>query len=72
VERKVYPEVPPRVEYTLTRLGRTLREVVRRLINWSGAHLEAVDAARARYDARQVGQRSSVASETSRPKRESR
>jgi DNA-binding HxlR family transcriptional regulator len=52
VTRTVYPEVPPRVEYALTRLGRTLRQVVRGLVDWSGAHLEEVDAARARYDAR--------------------
>jgi DNA-binding HxlR family transcriptional regulator len=52
VTRKVYPEVPPRVEYTLTRLGRTLRQLVRGLVEWSGAHLTEVDAARAAYDAR--------------------
>jgi len=52
VTRKVYPEVPPRVEYSLTRLGRTLRQLVRGLVDWSGAHLEEVDAARAAYDAR--------------------
>ena len=52
VTRKVYPEVPPRVEYALTRLGRTLRQLVRGLVDWSGAHLEEVDAARAKYDAR--------------------
>jgi DNA-binding HxlR family transcriptional regulator len=52
VARTVYPEVPPRVEYTLTRLGKTLRQLVRGLIEWSGAHLAEVDAARAAYDAR--------------------
>lgn len=52
IERTVYPEVPPRVEYSLTPLGRTLREIVRQLVKWSGAHLAEVDAARARYDAR--------------------
>ena len=52
VVRTVYPEVPPRVEYALTRLGKTLRQLVRGLIEWSGAHLEEVDAARAAYDAR--------------------
>ena len=52
VTRKVYPEVPPRVEYALTRLGRTLRQLVRGLVEWSGAHLTEVDAARAAYDAR--------------------
>ena len=52
VTRKVYPEVPPRVEYALTPLGATLRQLVRGLVEWSGAHLAEVDAARAAYDAR--------------------
>lgn len=52
VKRSVYPEVPPRVEYALTPLGRTLRQLVRRMVEWSGAHLEEVDAARAAYDAK--------------------
>jgi DNA-binding HxlR family transcriptional regulator len=54
VTRTVYPEVPPRVEYALTRLGRTLRQLVRGLVDWSGAHLAEVDAARAAYDARNL------------------
>lgn len=52
VRRTMHPEVPPRVEYELTPLGATLREIVNGLIAWSGAHLAEVDAARARYDAR--------------------
>ena len=52
VRRTVYPEVPPRVEYALTPLGKTLRQLVRALVAWSGAHLTEVDAARAAYDAR--------------------
>jgi DNA-binding HxlR family transcriptional regulator len=52
VKRTVYPEVPPRVEYTLTKLGGTLRQLVRSLVQWSGAHLKEVDSARASYDAR--------------------
>lgn len=52
VTRTVYPEVPPRVEYALTKLGATLRQLVRGLVKWSGAHLTEVDAARAAYDAR--------------------
>src|SRR5213596_1742823 len=52
VARRVYPEVPPRVEYALTPLGATLRQLVRGLVEWSGAHLREVDAARAAYDAR--------------------
>jgi DNA-binding HxlR family transcriptional regulator len=52
VTRRVYPEVPPRVEYALTTLGATLRALVRGLVEWSGSHLTEVDAARAAYDAR--------------------
>ena len=52
VTRTVYPEVPPRVEYALTTLGATLRQLVHGLVDWSGAHLAEVDAARAAYDAR--------------------
>src|SRR3954466_12499754 len=52
VRRAMYPEVPPRVEYALTPLGATLRDIVRELIDWSGRHLAEVDRARARYDER--------------------
>src|SRR5213595_2065652 len=54
VRRTVYPEVPPRVEYALTPLGKTLRQLVRSLVAWSGAHLTEVDSARAAYDARHL------------------
>ena len=50
VTRTVYPEVPPRVEYTLTTLGTTLRRLVYGLVAWSAEHLAEVDAARAKYD----------------------
>jgi len=52
VTRTVYAEVPPRVEYALTKLGATLRQLVRGLVEWSGAHLTEVDASRVAYDAR--------------------
>jgi DNA-binding HxlR family transcriptional regulator len=52
IERRIYPEVPPRVDYSLTKLGATLRDVVRLLVRWSSSHLTEVDAARARYDSR--------------------
>ncbi|MCR1026725.1 helix-turn-helix transcriptional regulator [Cellulophaga baltica] len=35
VERKVFPEVPPRVEYTLTAFGRSLSEPLSLLFDWS-------------------------------------
>ena len=52
VARTVYPEVPPRVEYSLTPLGATLRQLIRGFVAWAGAHLTEVEAARAAYDAR--------------------
>lgn len=38
VSRKVYPEVPPRVEYSLTERGRSLSPVIRELKRWGDAH----------------------------------
>jgi DNA-binding HxlR family transcriptional regulator len=38
VERKVYAEVPPRVEYALTPLGRSLKPVVDAMCRWGKTH----------------------------------
>lgn len=35
IQRQVYPEVPPRVEYSLTDLGRSLAPLLVELCNWS-------------------------------------
>jgi DNA-binding HxlR family transcriptional regulator len=50
VTRTVYPEIPPRVEYQLTELGRTLTEPLDALWVWAGRHQDEVRAARERYD----------------------
>ncbi len=52
VRRTVYPVMPPRVDYELTPLGRTLLDATGALIAWADAHLDEVDQARASYDAR--------------------
>ncbi len=52
VTRTVYPEIPPRVEYKLTDLGRTLTEPLDTLWNWAGEHMEQIKAARTEYDVR--------------------
>jgi DNA-binding HxlR family transcriptional regulator len=52
VTRTVYPEIPPRVEYALTELGRTLTEPLNTLWIWADAHQHEVKSAREAYDAR--------------------
>ena len=48
VRRTVHPVVPPKVEYSLTRLGRTLIEPLNGLCRWSEKHLAELQANRAR------------------------
>lgn len=42
VHRQVYPEVPPRVEYSLTDTGKSLMPIITSLIEWSKEHFEDV------------------------------
>jgi DNA-binding HxlR family transcriptional regulator len=49
VERRIFPEVPPRVEYSLSPLGASLREPVAALTDWAKANGELVLDARARH-----------------------
>ena len=39
VHRKAFPEIPPRVEYSLTRHGLTLKAVLEPLCDWSRKHM---------------------------------
>lgn len=56
VSRTVHPVVPPRVEYELTSLGRTLLGTVCALMSWTVEHLDDIDRARREYDARHADQ----------------
>jgi DNA-binding HxlR family transcriptional regulator len=42
VDRKVYPQVPPKVEYSLTPLGQTLKPVVDAMHHWAETHGRAI------------------------------
>ncbi len=55
--RHVYAEVPPRVEYELTPLGRGLTEPVLGLISWLQSNWPAIRSARDRFDARKKATR---------------
>jgi len=48
IERVDFQEIPPKVEYSLTPLGRTLAEALRPLCDWGTAHSAAVEAIRLR------------------------
>lgn len=51
VTRRVHPVVPPRVDYALTPLGRSLGESLCGLWMWVDEHLAEIDGARRAYDA---------------------
>jgi DNA-binding HxlR family transcriptional regulator len=53
VTRTVCPTIPPRVDYELTALGRTLIEPLGVLSEWAQAHSAEMEAARAAYAQRQ-------------------
>ncbi len=52
ITRTYYPEVPPRVEYEISELGRSLGPLFAHIAEWSAASLGQVEAARRTYDAR--------------------
>ena len=50
VTRTVTPSIPPRVDYELTALGKSLQAPICGLVSWAHAHSGAVHEAQARYD----------------------
>lgn len=50
VRRTVFAEMPPRVEYALTPVGKTLREPLRALEDWAREYMADIEGARDVYD----------------------
>jgi len=52
VQRLFYPEIPPRVEYSVTDLGRSLHPIFKSVCDWAGKNFKAIENARNQYDER--------------------
>ena len=50
LSRTIYPEVPPRVEYKLTKRGKTLIPLLNQLVDWSLDNMDAIIRHRERYE----------------------
>ncbi|HET7085393.1 MAG TPA: helix-turn-helix domain-containing protein [Rhizomicrobium sp.] len=50
VTRTIFPTIPPRVDYELTALGRSLRQAVEPLGQWAQGHVSEIHKARDKFD----------------------
>jgi DNA-binding HxlR family transcriptional regulator len=50
VTRTIYAQVPPRVEYSLTSLGKTLAKPLAEIRQWAETNINAISIAQNRYD----------------------
>ena len=50
ITREVFPEVPPRVEYELTSLGKSLLRPMQALVDWGTTNWDSVKKAQSRFD----------------------
>lgn len=51
ITRRIYAEVPPRVEYDMTPLGRSLHDPIRAITDWAEDHIDEVVTSRKDHDA---------------------
>ncbi len=49
VVRKIYPEVPPRVEYNLSKMAKTLLPHIKGLVQWANEHFDEIQKSRNIY-----------------------
>lgn len=52
VNRTVYPEVPVKVEYSLTEMGQDIVKPLYQLVSWADEHRADIESARKAYDER--------------------
>jgi DNA-binding HxlR family transcriptional regulator len=55
VTRTIYPTIPPRVDYELTDLGRSLWQAVEPLGLWARGHVQDIHRSRTKFDRRKAG-----------------
>lgn len=56
IDRKVYAEVPPKVEYSLTETGKSLIPLLMKLTEWAQTNMKKVMEHRSEYETRQTAQ----------------
>ncbi len=61
VSREIFAEVPPRVEYSLTPLGRSLVAVLETVTDWAEANTQQVLDAQKKFDQRKAATASRIA-----------
>ncbi|MES2519265.1 MAG: helix-turn-helix domain-containing protein [Bacteroidota bacterium] len=49
VKRTIYPEVPPRVEYEITELGKSLLPYINSLAAWANFNMQEIKASREKF-----------------------
>lgn len=52
VVRQIYAVVPPKVEYTLTKLGKSLINIVEEIRIWAESHIKNILQAQEKYDSK--------------------
>jgi len=57
VHREVFPEVPPKVEYSLSEMGRSLEPVLRALRQWGADHVNAVMTNREEFSGNELSRK---------------
>jgi hypothetical protein len=56
IDRKVYAQVPPKVEYSLTETGKSLIPLLMKLTEWAQTNMKKVMEHRSEYETRQTAQ----------------